>query len=56
MDDSMKDKSIHHTTIKICEEFKHMPSYQNLYTDIEVTAINSCNILVKQLKFILFRN
>lgn len=31
-----KDKSIHHMTIKICEDLKVCPSYQALFQDLQV--------------------
>jgi hypothetical protein len=33
--DDIKDKSIHHTAIKICEDFKSSPSYQALFRDLQ---------------------
>lgn len=34
-----KEQSIHHTAIKICEDIQSLPSYQNLYTDVQVNII-----------------
>lgn len=35
--DDLKDKSIHHTTIKICEDLKKSTPYLSLYEDIQVS-------------------
>lgn len=37
MEDS-KEQSIHHTAVKICEDIQSLPSYQNLYTNVQVCA------------------
>ncbi|XP_044255390.1 TBC1 domain family member 19 [Tribolium madens] len=33
--EDMKNKSIHHTAVKICEDFKSSPSYQALFQDLQ---------------------
>ncbi|KAJ8919379.1 hypothetical protein NQ315_016472 [Exocentrus adspersus] len=40
--DDIKDKSIHHTTVKICEDLKKSTPYLNLYEDIQKLVVTPC--------------
>lgn len=36
--EEIKDKSIHHTALRLCEDLKQNPTYKGLYTDVQVNT------------------
>ena len=38
--DEIKDKGIHHSAIRICEELKTMPAFVSIYNEVQVSQLH----------------
>ncbi|CAG9765503.1 unnamed protein product [Ceutorhynchus assimilis] len=52
--DELKDRSIHHTTIKICDDLRNSNQYQNLYEDIQ-KLVSTSSVRLDDFKSTLLR-